>query len=124
MNIPASTLYWCELALIDGCVQPSVAIEVKAGRFCSISTGVAPADNANRLAGFTIPGIANTHSHAFHRALRSRTQSDRGTFWSWRDLMYLAAERLQPDSYQRLASATFASLTGKPVWLKNWNMGS
>ena len=57
-----------------------------------------------------MPGLANAHSHAFHRALRSRTQADRGTFWTWRDLMYRAAERLQPDSYHRLARATFAEM--------------
>ena len=34
------------------------------------------------------PGLANCHSHAFHRALRGRTQRERGTFWTWRDQMY------------------------------------
>ncbi|MET0663040.1 MAG: formimidoylglutamate deiminase, partial [Ilumatobacteraceae bacterium] len=54
--------------------------------------------------------LANAHSHAFHRVLRSRTQAGRGTFWTWRDLMYRAAERLQPDTYHRLARATFAEM--------------
>ena len=80
------------------------------GRFSSITVGAEPTAGAARLAGFTIPGLANAHSHAFHRALRSRTQADRGTFWTWRELMYRAAERLQPDSYHRLARATFAEM--------------
>ena len=110
MTWASSTYFWCELALVDGRPQPSVAIEVVDGRFSSITVGAEPTAGAARLAGFTIPGLANAHSHAFHRALRSRTQADRGTFWTWRELMYRAAERLQPDSYHRLARATFAEM--------------
>jgi len=57
-----------------------------------------------------IPGLANAHSHAFHRALRARTQRDRGSFWTWRDLMYRAAERLNPDRYRRLTRAVYAEM--------------
>ncbi len=31
-------------------------------------------ETATRLPGLTLPGLANAHSHAFHRALRGRTQ--------------------------------------------------
>ena len=58
----------------------------------------------HRLPGLTIPGLANCHSHAFHRALRGRTQRERGTFWTWREQMYAVAERLDPDSYLALAT--------------------
>ncbi len=43
----------------------------------------APA-GAVRLAGLTLPGFANAHSHAFHRALRGRTHGGAGSFWTWR----------------------------------------
>ncbi len=102
--------YWCEHALVGGAVERSVCIEVAGGRFRSIEIGVGSADTDVRLAGLTIPGLANAHSHAFHRALRSRTQRDGGTFWTWRDLMYRAAERLDPGRYLRLARATFAEM--------------
>jgi formiminoglutamate deiminase len=102
--------YWCELALVDGRPTASVLIEVDAGRFRSITAGVEPPADALRLSGFTIPGLSNSHSHAFHRALRSRAQSGRGTFWTWRDLMYRAAQQLEPDAYHRLARATFAEM--------------
>ena len=62
------------------------------------------------LPGLTLPGLANTHSHAFHRALRGRTQRGRGTFWTWREQMYAVAERLDPDSYFRLARATYREM--------------
>ena len=51
---------------------------------------------AVRLAGLTLPGLANGHSHAFHRALRGITQAGRGTFWTWRERMYEVAARLEP----------------------------
>jgi formiminoglutamate deiminase len=63
-----------------------------------------------RLNGLTMPGLANAHSHAFHRALRGRTQSGAGTFWTWREQMYAVAQRLDPDSYYRLARATYAEM--------------
>ena len=102
--------FWCEHALVDAAVERSVRVTVEAGRFRSVEIGVDPSGSDRRLAGFTIPGLANAHSHAFHRALRSRTQRDGGTFWTWRRLMYSAAERLDPDTYLRLATATFAEM--------------
>jgi formiminoglutamate deiminase len=62
------------------------------------------------LRGLTLPGFANAHSHAFHRALRATTQGDRGTFWTWRDRMYEVAARLDPDSYLDLARAVYAEM--------------
>ena len=50
-----------------------------------------------------LPGIANGHSHAFHRALRGRVQDTRGNFWTWRDQMYGIARTLTPESYFALA---------------------
>jgi formiminoglutamate deiminase len=54
--------------------------------------------------------MANAHSHAFHRALRGRTHGEAGSFWTWRDRMYALADRLDPDSYRELATATFAEM--------------
>ncbi len=65
---------------------------------------------SNRLYGLVIPGMGNAHSHAFHRALRARTQRDRGSFWTWRDLMYRAADRLDPDRYRQLARGVYAEM--------------
>jgi cytosine/adenosine deaminase-related metal-dependent hydrolase len=55
-------------------------------------------------------GFANTHSHAFHRALRGRTHDEGGTFWTWRERMYAVAAQLDPDSYLALARATYAEM--------------
>lgn len=104
------TAYLCDLALVGDEVVEDVVITVDDGRFTSVETAGAPPADPVRLRGLTLPGLANSHSHAFHRALRSRTQVGAGSFWTWRDLMYRAAERLDPDRCHRLARATFAEM--------------
>lgn len=106
------TRVWCELALVDGRPQAGVEVEITDGRITSIDVvGDTAPGGTTRLTGFTMPGLANAHSHAFHRALRARTQADRGTFWTWRELMFRASARLDPYSYHRLARAVFAEMT-------------
>lgn len=88
-----------------------VLIEVVRGRFATVTAGVRPVPpGAVRLTGLTLPGLANTHSHAFHRALRGRTHVGHGTFWTWRQQMYELAARLNPISYLSLARATYAEM--------------
>lgn len=107
-----SKRYWCELAWLGGLnVRAGVVLEVSGDRITTTTTDVSsPPSDAVRLGGLTIPALANAHSHAFHRALRGRTHNDRGTFWTWRDLMYRTAANLDPDNYYRLARATFAEM--------------
>jgi len=106
------TQYWCEMAWLGGpSATQGVVIGVDGGRIRSVTSGhVTPPAGATPLPGLTLPALANAHSHAFHRALRGRTHGDRGTFWTWRDLMYRVAAGLDPDNYYRLARATFAEM--------------
>jgi formiminoglutamate deiminase len=108
MSGPA-TAYLLERAWVDGAVLDDVLVEVRAGLLTRVEVGGA-CDGATRLPGLTIPGLVNDHSHAFHRALRGRTQQGRGTFWTWREQMYAVAERLDPDTYRALAAATFREM--------------
>jgi len=103
------TVYYAECAWLAGGPAANVLIEVDGGRFTAITPGMSRPEGAIRLAGLTLPGLANAHSHAFHRALRGRTQA-RGTFWSWRDVMYRIAALLTPDSYRALARAVYAEM--------------
>lgn len=104
--------YWCELAWLGGArAEPGVVIEVEDGRFSRVERGhPRPPAASNRLAGLTVPGFANAHSHAFHRALRGRAEEGRGSFWTWRDAMYELASTLDPDRYRALARATFSEM--------------
>ncbi|MFF5084222.1 formimidoylglutamate deiminase [Actinoplanes sp. NPDC000266] len=101
------TVYRCDLAWIGGAIVDDAHIEVVDGRFASLNSGKTP---DVRLAGLVLPGFANAHSHAFHRALRGRTHGDGGSFWTWRDKMYEVAARLDPDSYLALARAVYAEM--------------
>jgi formiminoglutamate deiminase len=104
--------YWCEMAWLGGgSVAERVTVEVDGERIANVATGVAgPPPGAIRLDGLTVPGLANAHSHAFQRALRGRTHSGRGDFWSWREAMYELASRLDPDLYLPLARATYGEM--------------
>jgi formiminoglutamate deiminase len=101
--------YWCEYAqLADGPVA-GVRVVEEAGRIVAVELAdAAPGDT--RLPGLVLPGFANAHSHAFHRALRGRTHDRGGTFWTWRERMYAVADRLDPDGYLALARAAYAEM--------------
>ncbi|HET9654531.1 MAG TPA: formimidoylglutamate deiminase [Kineosporiaceae bacterium] len=103
--------WWCEHAWLPGGPAERVRIEAGPdGRITAVSAGADPSPEDQRMPGLVLPGFANTHSHAFHRALRGRTQSEHGTFWTWRDRMYALADRLDPDTYRRLATAVYAEM--------------
>lgn len=57
-----------------------------------------------------VPGLATAHSHAFQRALRGRTQRRRGSFWSWRGLMYELAAALNPEDLYALSRFAYTEL--------------
>jgi formiminoglutamate deiminase len=87
----------------------NVLIEVEAGRLTNIEEGVpAPAD-ATALKGWTIPGLANVHSHAFQRLLRGEIESGGGDFWEWRAQMYRFTE-WDPDDYMKHARVVFRDM--------------
>ena len=82
-----------EHALLESGVQPDVLVEVEDG-WITVGTIRSPAGDVDVVPGLTLPGLANCHSHAFHRALRGRTQTERGSFWTWREQMYAVAAEL------------------------------
>jgi formiminoglutamate deiminase len=103
--------FWLEHAWLDTHVEPGVAVETADGRITAVRTGVdAPPPGAEILRGLTLPGLANAHSHAFHRALRGTVQVGSGTFWTWREVMYATADRLTPETYHALARAVYAEM--------------
>jgi formiminoglutamate deiminase len=116
-----------EHALLETGVESDVTLEVEDGRIISVRAGgqfLGLAGNAlpasprfprtsgetTTAPGLTLPGLANCHSHAFHRALRGHTQRERGSFWTWREQMYAVAAELTPDTYFDLARDTYAEM--------------
>ncbi|QVQ55126.1 formimidoylglutamate deiminase [Spiractinospora alimapuensis] len=106
--------YWCEWAWTGrggNPVEGGVTIGVDThGRIVSVVAGTTATAEVERLPGVTLAGFANSHSHAFHRALRGRTHGNGGSFWTWREQMYRVAERLTPESYYRLARGVYAEM--------------
>ncbi len=105
------TGFWCERAWLPGGISDRVRVTTgDGGSITGVDIGAEPGPDDIRLPGLTLPGLANVHSHAFHRALRGRTHGGTGTFWTWREQMYEVAARLDPDSYRRLAAAVYAEM--------------
>ncbi|MEU5402142.1 formimidoylglutamate deiminase [Streptomyces sp. NPDC005963] len=111
MPLTPGTVYWAEHAWLGVHTEPGVVLEVADGRISAVRTGAdTPPPGAEVLRGLTVPGLANTHSHAFHRALRGTVQVGGGSFWTWREMMYNAVHRLTPDNYFALARAVYAEM--------------
>ena len=73
------TWYSANHAFLPGGVAADVRIEVADGRIAAVERGSGPAGATSDCPDSVMPGFANTHSHAFHRALRGRThESPRG----------------------------------------------
>ena len=111
--------FFSEHAWVNGGWVKNVVLTVAAdGTWQNIELNApeqAPA-GANRLSGPVLPGIVNAHSHAFQRAIvglterRSRTSDASDDFWSWRDRMYSAANRITPEQLEAIASQLYAEL--------------
>jgi len=103
------TTFFAPQAWLDEAVTPNVRITIHSGRIAALESATPRRTGDVLLAGLVLPGFANTHSHAFHRALRGRTH-EAGTFWTWRERMYDVAGRIDPDQYYELAKATYCEM--------------
>lgn len=103
------TAYWCASAWLPDGVASDVRLVEADGVLTRVERGAAVQPGDVRLPGLVLPGFADAHSHAFHRALRGRTGTG-GDFWAWRRTMYAVAAALTPDSMYDLARATYAEM--------------
>jgi formiminoglutamate deiminase len=92
-----------------GHLADDVLIEVENGRFTALTEGHAAPSGAVRLDGWTIPGLANTHSHAFQRLIRGTAEAGGGNFWEWRTQMYRHTT-WKPADYLKFARAVFREM--------------
>jgi formiminoglutamate deiminase len=101
--------YFADVAIVGDAVERDVVFTVDGGVFTDVAPG-ASNQEAERLPGIVVPGLVNAHSHAFHRALRGCAEGGSGDFWSWRELMYAVAARIEPEEYLCLATAVFVEM--------------
>ena len=107
----ARAQFFCDYAWLGGeMVTSGVTLDVNGATIEAVGVVDRPPAGAKHLAGLTLPGLANAHSHAFHRALRGRSEKGQGSFWTWRDMMYSLADVLTPEQYFALARAVYAEM--------------
>lgn len=113
--------YFAGLAWVNGAWASDVLLSVGPdGLWCSVEVDVPVSlrQNVTRLAGPVLPGLVNAHSHAFQRAIAGLSECRRidasstadDDFWSWRDRMYSAANRITPEQLEAIATLLYAEL--------------
>lgn len=63
--------------------------------------------------GFTVPGMANVHSHAFQRAMAGLAEiggPGADSFWSWRQVMYDFVGKITPDQFEAIAGQLYLEM--------------
>ncbi|CAI5448317.1 unnamed protein product [Caenorhabditis angaria] len=120
MDVRNKTIFFAH-ALIDGQLVDDVEIHVDSdGRIQNIATNrVKPATFAIDLRRHVaLPGFVNTHSHAFHRFLRGRSEigkSAADTFWKWRDNMYGLVADVDKEKIYEYCHTTFTEMLNSGI---------
>jgi formimidoylglutamate deiminase len=104
-------LFFREALLPSGWAR-DVRISLEAGRVAAVQPQAAPitGDEQHDIA---LPGIPNVHSHSFQRAMAGfaeRRGPAEDNFWTWREAMYLFANRIDPASLQAIAALAFMEM--------------
>ena len=93
------TQLWFETALLPQGWAERVRVGFEGGRIARVEAGAEPGVGDERHA-IGIPGLCNVHSHGFQRGMAGLAET-RGQpnddFWSWREVMYLFLDRLDPE---------------------------
>jgi formimidoylglutamate deiminase len=113
------TTWLPDLAYTDGRFEKGVALTVFGNGLIDNVWRANEAEAGSRLSHRALlPGLVNAHSHAFQRVIRGRTehrtQNEKDSFWTWREMMYSAAARLTPEDIYDASRMAFLemALTG------------
>lgn len=117
-NHSQHTAWLAELTYAGGRFERGLALvtDERTGRVVSLARAdeIDPSARVVRLPHRALlPGMVNAHSHAFQRAIRGRTEfrtAARDTFWTWREMMYRAAERLTPEDLYDASRMAFLEM--------------
>ena len=97
----------------DGRLLTGAALTVRGGIVERVGEPPAGAEVVPMRGRAILPGLVAAHSHAFQRAIRGRTEHRshaRDDFWSWREAMYAAAERLSPEDLHAVSRFCFLEM--------------
>ncbi|WP_233236950.1 formimidoylglutamate deiminase [Bordetella sp. LUAb4] len=111
---PPTTTIWAADALLPAGWARDVELTWDPqGRLTDVRTGASPAAGQARAVGPLIPGMPNLHSHAFQRGFCGLTEyraQAADSFWSWRDLMYRCASRIDPAQVEAIATWLYVEM--------------
>ena len=105
----------------EGKFESGVAVFANsAGIITRYSSEPADLSKARRLANRALlPGLVNAHSHAFQRCIRARTEhrtsAHHDSFWTWREAMYRAANKLSPDDLFDVSRMAFLEMLASGI---------
>jgi formimidoylglutamate deiminase len=105
----------------EGKFESGVAVFANsAGIITRYSSEPAGLSKARRLANRALlPGLVNAHSHAFQRCIRARTEhrtsAHHDSFWTWREAMYRAANKLSPDDLFDVSRMVFLEMLASGI---------
>ena len=84
------------------------------GSIADVTTQLADCpDDAERLRGPVLPGMANLHSHAFQRAFAGYTEQRHAgddDFWTWRQVMYDFVRKVTPEQIRVVAEQLYIEM--------------
>lgn len=107
-----TTLHLAQALLPEGLAE-NVTLTLDHGTIMSVAAGQPAPDGATGLAGLTLPGLPNLHSHTFQRGmagLAERRGASEDSFWTWREVMYRFLDRLSPDDVQAIAAQAMVEM--------------
>ena len=103
-----TTLFAAE-ALLPAGWQRDVLIDIdETGHITAVRKG--KRGEAEDSGGPVLPGMSNTHSHAFQRAMAGLAEhlgSAEDSFWTWREVMYGFLKTLGPAEVEAIAGQLY-----------------
>lgn len=107
------TRFFAPRALLADGWHHNVLIDVDHQGMITATTANSSPQDAQRLNGVVVPGMANLHSHAFQRAMAGLAEvagDPQDSFWTWRDLMYRMVQRLSPQQVGAIATHLYVDM--------------
>ncbi|OZI23982.1 formimidoylglutamate deiminase [Bordetella genomosp. 9] len=109
----ANSLWAADALLPEGWARGVTLAWDGQGRLTRVASGTTPEPGQAQAAGPLVPGMPNLHSHAFQRGFCGLTEyraQAADSFWSWRELMYRCAGRIDPEQAEAIATWLYVEM--------------
>lgn len=110
------TLIWAKQVLTNQGWQGNVSITIGGdGHISALEFNSEPPQGTkDKRYNILLPAPANTHSHAFQRAMAGMTEKrgpdSKDSFWTWREIMYRFVDLLTPDDIETIAAFLYMEM--------------